>query len=233
MALCGALAILCARPDPGRARRDADAGSLATLAAIAVFPLLLGSVVLTRFDLWPIALVLAALAALLWERHRLGFGILGLAVAAKLFPAVLVPLALSYVWQRRGRREALICLGVLVGVIALVFLPFVVLGADGVAYSLGRQLGRPLQVESLGSSFLLAAHHLVRARARDALEPRLPEPRRDAPCDPRDAADRGSARACSPGSGSGGRRPARSSSAGALPRSSPSSRSGRCSRRSS
>ena len=40
------------------------------------------------------------------------------------------------------------------------FLPFVVLGADGVAYSLGRQLGRPLQVESLGSSFLLAAHHL-------------------------------------------------------------------------
>ena len=159
MALCGALAILCAGlilAALGATRTRV----VATLAAIAVFPLLLGSVVLTRFDLWPIALVLAALAALLWERHRLGFGILGLAVAAKLFPAVLVPLALSYVWQRRGRREALICLGVLGGVVAIVFLPFVVLGADGVAYSLGRQLGRPLQVESLGSSFLLAAHHL-------------------------------------------------------------------------
>ncbi len=159
MALCGALAILCAGlilAALGATRTRV----VATLAAIAVFPLLLGSVVLTRFDLWPIALVLAALAALLWERHRLGFGILGLAVAAKLFPAVLVPLALSYVWQRRGRREAFICLGVLGGVVAIVFLPFVVLGADGVAYSLGRQLGRPLQVESLGSSFLLAAHHL-------------------------------------------------------------------------
>ena len=159
MALCGALAIVCAGlilAALGATRTRV----VAVLAAIAVFPLLLGSVILTRFDLWPIALVLGALAALLWERHRLGFGILGLAVAAKLFPAVLVPLALSYVWQRRGRREALICLGVLVGVIALVFLPFVVLGADGVAYSLGRQLGRPLQVESLGSSFLLAAHHL-------------------------------------------------------------------------
>jgi hypothetical protein len=159
MALCGALAIVFAGlilAALGATRTRV----VATLAAIAVFPLLLGSVVLTRFDLWPIALLLGALAALLWERHRLGFGILGLAVAAKLFPAVLVPLALSYVWQRRGRREALICLGVLGGVVALVFLPFVVLGADGVAYSLGRQLGRPLQVESLGSSFLLAAHHL-------------------------------------------------------------------------
>jgi len=129
-------------------------------ASLAVFPLLLGSVVLTRFDLWPIALVLAALAALVWERDRLGFGVLGLAVAAKLFPAVLVPLALSLVWQRRGRREALVCLGVLAGVVALVYLPFVVLGADGVAYSLGRQLGRPLQIESLGSALFLAAHHL-------------------------------------------------------------------------
>jgi hypothetical protein len=117
--------------------------------------------VLTRFDLWPVALVLGALAALLWDRHRLGFGVLGLALAAKLFPAVLAPLALALVWQRRGRREALVCLGVLAGVVALVFLPFVVLGADGVAYSVGRQLSRPLQIESLGSAFFLAAHHLL------------------------------------------------------------------------
>jgi hypothetical protein len=81
-------------------------------------------------------------------------------VAAKLYPAVLVPLALSYVWRRRGRREALVCLGVLAGVLALAFVPFVVLAPDGVAYSLGRQLGRPLQIESLGSSLFLAAHHL-------------------------------------------------------------------------
>ena len=142
------------------ALRASRTRTVAALAAIAVFPLLLGSVVLTRFDLWPIAIVLGALAALLWERNRLGFGLLGLAVAAKLFPAVLVPLALSLVWHRRGRREALVCLGVLAGVVALAFLPFVVLGPDGVGYSLGRQLGRPLQIESLGAAFLLAGHHL-------------------------------------------------------------------------
>ncbi len=159
MAACGVLALLCAGLALA-ALRASRTRVVVALAAIAIFPLLLGSVVLTRFDLWPIALVLAALAALLWERHRLGFGVLGLAVAAKLFPAVLVPLALSLVWHRRGRREALVCLGVLAGVVALVFLPFVVLGVDGVAYSLGRQLGRPLQIESLGSAVFLAAHHL-------------------------------------------------------------------------
>jgi len=159
MAACGVLALLAAGLMLA-ALRASRRRVVATLSAIAIFPLLLGSVVLTRFDLWPIALVLAALAALLHERHRLGFGVLGLAVAAKLFPVVLVPLALSLVWHRRGRREALTCFGVLAGMVALAFLPFVVLGADGVAYSLGRQLGRPLQIESLGSAFLLAAHHL-------------------------------------------------------------------------
>ena len=130
------------------------------LAAVALLPLLLGNVILTRFDLWPAALTLAALAALVWRRDRLGFGLLGVAVAAKLYPAVLVPLALAYVWQRRGRREALVCLGILAGVLAVAFVPFLALAPDGVAYSFGRQLGRPLQIESLGSSFFLAAHHL-------------------------------------------------------------------------
>ena len=133
----------------------------AALALVAVFPLLLGSVVLTRFDLYPAALVLAALAALVHERDRLGFGLLGAAVAVKLYPAVLVPVALAYVWRRRGRREALISLAVGAAVVALVFLPFVVLAPHGVAHSLGRQLSRPLQIESLGSALFLAAHHLV------------------------------------------------------------------------
>jgi uncharacterized membrane protein len=134
---------------------------VAVLGGIALFPLLLGNVVLTRFDLWPAALMLAALAALVWRRDRVGFGLLGAAVAAKLFPVVLVPLALSLVWRRRGRREALVCLGVFGAVVAIAFLPFLVLAPDGVAYSFGRQLGRPLQIESLGSAVLLAAHHLL------------------------------------------------------------------------
>ena len=139
------------------ATRERTVGALALIAA---FPLLLGSVVLTRFDLYPAALVAAALAALVHRRDRLGLGLLGAAVAVKLYPAVLVPVALAYVWRRRGRREALICLGICAGVVVLAFLPFLVVAPDGVAHSIGRQLSRPLQIESLGSALYLAAHHL-------------------------------------------------------------------------
>ncbi|HWN20405.1 MAG TPA: hypothetical protein VNP93_00395, partial [Gaiellaceae bacterium] len=55
---------------------------VAALGAAALLPLLLGNVILTRFDLWPTALTLAALTALVWRRDRLGFGLLGLALAA-------------------------------------------------------------------------------------------------------------------------------------------------------
>jgi hypothetical protein len=135
--------------------------TVAALALAAAFPLLLGSVALSRFDLYPAMLVAAALAALVHERDRLGFALLGAAVAVKLYPAVLAPVALAYVWRRRGRRAALQCLALLVAVVALVYLPFLVLAPDGVAHSIGRQLSRPLQIESLGSALYLAAHHLL------------------------------------------------------------------------
>jgi hypothetical protein len=42
--------------------------------------------------------------------------------------------------------------------VAAVVAPFLVLGPDGVLDAAARQLSRPLQIESLGSSALLAAH---------------------------------------------------------------------------
>ena len=160
MALCGvATVLLTAVTLRGLgATRERTVG---TLALVAAFPLLLGSVVLTRFDLVPAAFVAAALAALVHRRDRLGFGLLGAAIAVKLYPAVLAPVALGYVWRRRGRREGLICLAVCAGVVVLAYLPFLVVAPDGVAHSIGRQLSRPLQIESLGSALYLAGHHLL------------------------------------------------------------------------
>jgi hypothetical protein len=126
----------------------------------ALAPLALGPVLLSRFDLWPAALTVAALAALAYERPRLALGLLGLAVAAKLYPLVLVPLALVYVARRHGRREALAAGGICAAVTAVCFGPFVALSPHGMWTSIVRQLGRPLQIESLGSSVLLVAHHL-------------------------------------------------------------------------
>jgi hypothetical protein len=159
MALCGLLAVagaaLCLialRAEPERV--------YAALAFVALAPLALGSVILTRFDLWPAALAVLGLATLLWARNRLGLATLGLAAAAKVFPAVLVPPALVYISRRRGRREALVCAGICAAVVALCFLPFVILSPGGIWDSLRRQADRPLQIESLGSSFLLVAHQL-------------------------------------------------------------------------
>ena len=160
MALFGVATVLLAAVTL-RGLRATKARTVGALALVAAFPLLLGSVVLTRFDLYPAAFVAAALAALVHRRDRLGFALLGAAVAVKLYPAVLVPVALAYVWQRRGRREALVCLAFCAAVVALAFLPFLVVAPDGVAHSLARQLSRPLQIESLGSAFYLGAHHLV------------------------------------------------------------------------
>jgi uncharacterized membrane protein len=157
MAVCGLLLLLavaaCARALRLEGRRLEG-----TLLAVAIFPLALGSVVLTRFDLWPAFLTSAALALLLSGRDRAGLGVLALAVAAKIYPGVLLPLALAWTWRRRGRREALVGLGVFVAVLAVCFVPFAALSPSGMAHSLGRQLSRPLQIESLGAGFLLAAH---------------------------------------------------------------------------
>jgi hypothetical protein len=159
MWMCGAVALL-AMAVVLRMLRRSDLNVWGALCFAAVAPLLLGSVILSRFDLWPAAICAAALAALVSNRLRLGHALLGLGITAKLFPVVFVPLGVAYVWKRAGRREALTCLALLAGVVGVVFLPFVVLSPGGVWDSLTVQLSRPLQVESLGASLLLLGHHV-------------------------------------------------------------------------
>ena len=147
----------------GLALAAVDASSPRLYAAIgflALAPLALGTVILSRYDFWPGALAIGAVAAFVSRKERLGFGLLGLAVAAKMYPLVLLPLALVWTARRRGTRELWIGLGCFVGVLVLCFVPFLVLSAGGVAHSIGTQLGRPLQIESLGASLLLAAEQL-------------------------------------------------------------------------
>jgi uncharacterized membrane protein len=155
MALCGgagllllALALHGLGASPGR---TAAALSLAALA-----PLALGSVVLSRFDYWPAALTIGALALYVRGRDRLGAAGIGLAVAAKIYAGVLLPLVLVWTWRTRGRREALLSAAVFLGVLLLCFGPFLVLGPAGLFESIRGQLSRPLQIESLGSALLLA-----------------------------------------------------------------------------
>ena len=112
---------------------------------VAVTPLLAGSLILSRFDLWPALLAAAAVVLLRRERPGWAWALLGLAVAAKLWPAVLVPIFL--VRSRRGVAWG-------AATLALAFVPFVLVAPEGVWHSLTRQASRPLQIESLAASLV-------------------------------------------------------------------------------
>jgi hypothetical protein len=160
MALCGCIAIVGA----ALVLRALGAGRVRTAGAlglIAISPLLAGSVVLSRFDLWPASLAVLALAAIVHERLTLAALALGAAIAAKLWPAVLAPLVVAHVWRTRGRREAAEWAIELAIVDAAIFIPFAVLSPAGLQASFHAQIARPLQLESLGGAVLIALHHIA------------------------------------------------------------------------
>jgi uncharacterized membrane protein len=159
MGVCGAgcLALVAT------ALRDVEASPARTWAAllvVGVSPLVLGSLFDTRFDLWPTLLALGALVALVQERPVVTGALLGLGFAAKLWPVVLLPVALVHLWRRRGSDSALAAVATFVAVAAACFVPFALVAPHGLRAMFADQLNRPLQVESLGSAVLMAAQHL-------------------------------------------------------------------------
>jgi len=115
-------------------------------AFCALAPLALGPLTLHRYDLWVTALATTGLAAALTRRDRVGAGFIGLGTAAKVFPLVLLPAV-------RGRAVRWFAAAA-----ALVIVPFLALAPGGVRFAFDRQLGRGLQLESVGSSALLVLH---------------------------------------------------------------------------
>jgi uncharacterized membrane protein len=129
------------------------------LGFLAVSPLLIGSIALSRFDFWPMLFVTASIAALVHDRHRLGFAALGAAVVAKLFPVVLVPLAIVWTLRRRGAAELARACACGLAVVVASLLPFVILAPHGLWHSFRGEASRPLQIESLAASFLTTFGH--------------------------------------------------------------------------
>ena len=118
------------------------------MLAAAVMPLLCGALVRTHFDLFPVALVLAALLLLARDRPRAGFAVLGLAVMTKVFPIVVAPVAIAWLVARGRRRDAwqgaLACAAVMVAIAVAA----VAASPDGALDAVRYHLDRPVQIES-------------------------------------------------------------------------------------
>jgi len=130
-----------------------------SVAFVAVSPLLLGFLAVSRYDFWPAALLAGALAALLADRHRLGWGLLGAAAAAKLYPVVVVPVVVVWTLRRRGRGELGRSAAIGAAVLAAAFVPFLAFAPRGMWDSVWGQLSRPLQIESLAASLATTFGH--------------------------------------------------------------------------
>jgi hypothetical protein len=124
---------------------------LAAGGFVAIGPALAGSVSLTRFDLWPVVLVTLAAFALAIRRDGLAGVLLGLGVAAKLWPALMLPAALVVAARRGALRSA--TLGAALGA-GIPFAFALGLSPGGLWHALSLQGGRPLQIESLGAATL-------------------------------------------------------------------------------
>jgi glycosyl transferase family 87 len=159
MGVCGGACIAAAASALGAVGASAERTWIGLLA-IGASPLVLGSLFPTRFDLWPTLLALGAMAALVRDRPVVSGLLLGLGFAAKLWPAVFLPIAVVHLWRRRGRTGALAVVASFVVAAAACFLPFALLAPDGLRAMFSDQLGRPLQVESLGAAVLMALQHL-------------------------------------------------------------------------
>ena len=159
MAVAGAIGLILSAAVLRRLARPREVSR--RLALLALSPVVFGGVLLTRFDLVPAMLVAGATLLLLMGRPRFASVLIGVAVAVKLYPLVLVPLVAGWAWRRQGRWEAVVCCGLAAGVVALAYLPFVLLAPGDVASSVWEQISRPLQIESLGAGVLLLLHHAI------------------------------------------------------------------------
>ena len=123
---------------------------------IAFAPLLLGPVVVKRFDVLPALLTLIALQLAISRRYAWAGAALGLGTAVKLYPVLLLPLVVIAAGRRVGARAV----GAFVVACAVVVLPFLVLSPHGVIESVRAQAGRHLQIETPLASLALLAHSL-------------------------------------------------------------------------
>jgi hypothetical protein len=132
------------------------------LVPVVLAPVLMGPVFLNRYDLLPALLTSLALISLLRARGVATGALLGAGTAIKIYSVVTLPLAWRRlegpVWRGRSLKAGPIVAFVVTA--GILFLPFFAIAPGGVGFSFKTQIERHLQIETLGSSLLLAGSKL-------------------------------------------------------------------------
>lgn len=141
------------------ARRLAlDRGRTAiAIAVIALTPLLLGTLVQTRYDLLLSALLGWMLVAALHDRFKWAWTLLAVAAAVKLVPVLLVPALMLWHRHRRDARQSVTGMGGFAVGVAATFAPFFAIAPAATWRLFSYHLDRPPEVESLASSIVHVA----------------------------------------------------------------------------
>ena len=127
---------------------------LAASAVVGISPLVLGPTALNWYDSWPTLLTIATVGLFVRRHFTAALALLGVAVAAKLFALVLLPILLLQAARTVGwKRTRVPALGFL-ATTAVCFGTAAVLSLKGARYPFSYLIHRPVEIESTAGSIL-------------------------------------------------------------------------------
>ncbi len=140
----------------GRLGRSSLVAALVYTASLVT----IGPIIIERFDLAPAVMVLFSLYAFLRGWHSAAWVVLGIAFLTKLYPIVIAPLFVLYLFRRgeywRIGKGSLI----LLVTVAIIVIPFLCLDMGAFLHSYSYHTERGLQIESSYASVLLLGDDL-------------------------------------------------------------------------
>lgn len=132
----------------------------AVLYRYTIFIVVSGPILLWYYDLFPATLSLGALLAVLVNRPAIAGLYAGAGIAAKLYPAVLLPGIGLFYWANGQKKNALVLLLAASVAAVIPFLPFAVFQPQTVVSFLEYHDRRGLEIESLYAGLIALLHHL-------------------------------------------------------------------------
>ncbi|MGQ9467138.1 MAG: glycosyltransferase 87 family protein [Anaerolineae bacterium] len=129
-----------------------------------------GPILLWYYDLFPALLTFGALLAVLADRPALAGLCLGSGIAAKLYPAVLLPVLILFYQAGKQGKKILPLLLTTSAAAVIPFLPFAVFRQQGLASFWGYHFRRGLEMESLYAGLIALLHHWGLVSARPVLQ---------------------------------------------------------------